>query len=151
MQLVTESKTLLADWATISVDTLPLDQAAEWAEKLSRVLHQHAHRYYVLDDPLIADVEYDMLFRALQTLETAFPSLASDASPTHRVGGPPMVKFEKVRHPVPLLSLGNAFNTDELRAWYQRCVKGLEADSGLELKPAVSVELKIDGLALALT
>lgn len=151
MQLVTESKSLLADWATISVDTLPLDQAAEWAGKLSRILHQHAHRYYVLDDPLIADVEYDMLLRALQTLETAFPSLASDASPTQRVGGPPMDKFEKVRHPVPLLSLGNAFNADELRAWYQRCVKGLEADSGQELKPAVSVELKIDGLALALT
>lgn len=151
MQLVNESKTLLTNWAAVSVETLTVDQAGEWTEKLSRVLHQHAHRYYVLDDPVIADAEYDMLFRALQTLETAFPALASDASPTQRVGGPPMDKFEKVRHPVPLLSLGNAFDAEELRAWYQRCVKGLEADSGVEEKPVVSVELKIDGLALALT
>lgn len=151
MQLVSESKTLLKDWAAVSVATLPVDQASEWAEKLSRVLHAHAHRYYVLDDPVIADVEYDQLFRALQALEAAFPALVSDASPTQRVGGPPMDKFEKVRHPVPLLSLGNAFNAEELRAWYQRCVKILEADSGETVEPAVSVELKIDGLALALT
>src|SRR5690606_18634256 len=90
------------------------------------------------------------LFRALQDLEAAFPDLVEPDSPTQRVGAEPLDGFRKVRHPEPLLSLANAFDEDELRAWYGRVRRGLAPDFG-EVEPELVVEPKIDGLALALT
>ena len=122
----------------------------EQAEVLRAQLREHGYHYYVLDDPLITDSEYDLLFKSLQRFEERFPALITPDSPTHRVGGPPLDRFDKHRHPEPLLSLGNASNTDELTAWYDRCVR-LLAQAGVEDKPTLTVEPKIDGIALALT
>ena len=151
MSLVKRTTELLGEVRTSRFPPVAEKEAARLSQLLAEVLHQHAHRYYVEDAPVITDGEYDELFRALQDLETRFPSLISPDSPTHRVGGAPMDKFEKVRHPEPLLSLGNAFDDDEIRAWYQRCTRGLQGAFGEDVQPALAVELKIDGLALALT
>lgn len=125
-------------------------EARALAERLRPLLRAHGRRYYEDDNPLIPDAEYDRLFRALQDLEATYPSLRTPDSPTQRVGGEPLEAFEKVRHPVPLLSLANAFDEDELRAWYDRVQRGLAARYG-DVEPALVVEPKIDGLALALT
>ncbi len=110
-----------------------------------------ADAYYRDDRPLLSDAQYDRLFRALQTLEARFPELRAPDSPTHRVGSEPLDRFEKVEHPVPMLSLGNAFDADELRAWYDRVRRGLAGVLDDGEAPALVAELKIDGLAIALT
>ncbi len=126
-----------------------LGEAAPAAAELREVLNAHAHRYYALDDPLITDGEYDQLIRRLRNIEARFPGLITADSPTHRVGGAALTSFEKVRHPEALLSLGNAFDADDLRAWHVRCRKGLGLSDEDPL--AMTCELKIDGLAVALT
>src|SRR5437868_15129034 len=80
----------------------------ERIDALRELLHHHAHRYYVLDDPELPDAEYDKLFRELQELEAKYPELDSDDSPTRRVGGKVLEGFEKVRHRVPMLSIRTA-------------------------------------------
>ena len=77
-------------------------------QELRQLIQQHNYRYYVLDDPLVSDAEYDALMRDLRSLEDAHPELITPDSPTRRVGGAASEKFAKVRHPVPMLSLGNA-------------------------------------------
>ena len=114
--------------------------------ELREQLHLHNYRYHVLDSPLIADAEYDALFRGLQTLEEAHPELANAGSPTQRVGAAPAPQFDEVAHPRPMLSLGNAFNEEELAAWRRRAAGILERDDF-----AMVCEPKIDGLAIALT
>ncbi len=132
------------------VSELGNGEAREMAAALADVLLGHAHRYYVEDDPVISDAEYDRLLTYLRELEERFPSLATPDSPTHRIGGKPVGRFEKIRHPEPLLSLSNAFSNDDVRAWYERCRRGLAQRFG-DVHPEVTAELKIDGLALALT
>lgn len=127
----------------------PRERADRLAPEVRAVLSEHAHRYYVLDDPLIADAEYDELIGALRRIEDLYPDLRTDDSPTQRVGGDPLPGFEKVSHPEPLLSLSNAFDENDLRAWYGRCLKGLGLDDSASI-PLVC-ELKIDGLAVAIT
>lgn len=131
--------------------TLGADEAAALWTRLNETIAGHDHLYYVQDAPIISDVEYDRLYRALVDLEAAFPELRSPDSATQRVGGPPIDRFEKVRHAQPLLSLNNAFNFDELRAWYERCRRTIAAETGSDANPAVVCELKIDGLAVSLT
>ena len=150
MDLLSRTNQLRDALGRASLDTLEFNDADNLAASLRSLLNEHGHRYYVLDDPIIADPEYDWLFRALQELEGLFPSLVAPDSPTHRVGGPPLDRFEKHRHPEPLLSLGNAFDTDDIRAWYLRCRRLLER-AGIDDAPALTVEPKIDGVALALT
>lgn len=125
-------------------------EAAPFMDELVDVLNGHAERYYRHDAPIITDAEYDQLIRRLGELENAYPELRRLDSPTHRVGSPPLDGFEKVQHPEALLSLGNAFNDEELGAWYARCLRRLEMDPETA-SPAVTAELKIDGLAVALT
>ncbi len=122
-------------------------QAEARAAKLRERIEYHNYRYYVLDDPLISDAEYDRLFRELQELEKAFPELASPDSPTRRVGAEPQEKFSKVRHHAPMLSLANAFDEAELRAFEKRIRNLLGTVDSIDY---VS-ELKIDGVAVALT
>ncbi len=110
-------------------------------------IRQHNYRYHVLDDPIVSDAEYDALMRELRALEQANPELVTPDSPTQRVGGAASEKFAKVRHPVPMLSLGNAFDEDGLRAWRERVARLLGHDATI----AYVVEPKIDGLAIALT
>jgi DNA ligase (NAD+) len=150
MRLIEETRSLQDTLDEVQEDTLSIEQARSLVEQLRSVVRRHDHRYYVKDDPIISDQEYDRLYRQLQTLERAFPELQSPDSPTQRVGGEPIDEFEKHEHPQPLLSLSNAFDGDELREWYERCQRGLAGRFG-EVEPAVTAELKIDGVALALT
>ena len=114
-------------------------------EELREQIRFHNYRYYVLDDPQIPDAEYDRLLRELQTLEEAHPRLISADSPTQRVGAGPLSGFGEVRHEVPMLSLDNAFDDDELREFDRRVRERLELD---ELE--YTAEPKLDGLAVSL-
>ena len=116
------------------------------AAQLRKEINFHIHRYHVLSAPVISDAEYDALFRELQALEAEHPELVTPDSPTQRVGGFVSEKFEKVRHPAPILSLSNAFNTDAVRAWFERIRK---LDDRVERAEFV-VEPKIDGLTVVL-
>ena len=116
-------------------------------EELRAQVHYHAHRYHVLDDPIISDDAYDALYRELQELEAGHPELIALDSPTQRVGGELREEFTSVEHPRPMLSLGNAFNPDELAAWRDRFLRLLPEDHP---EPAYVVEPKIDGLTVVL-
>ncbi len=114
--------------------------------RLREELEYHNYRYYVLDQPVISDEEYDRLLRRLQELEARHPHLITPDSPTQRVGAEPAEGFAKVEHATPMLSLANAFNEGELRAFHRRVTSLLGV---FELEYVT--ELKIDGLAVALT
>jgi DNA ligase (NAD+) len=116
---------------------------------LRNKIHLHDHLYYVKDSPEISDRDYDSLYHRLKELEGKYPECVTADSPTQRVGGKVDERFRKVVHPHPMLSLDNAFNADEVRAFHQRVVKGLPdiEESSIEYV----VELKFDGLAVALT
>jgi len=127
------------------------EEAAALARQLREVVRFHDRKYYVEDAPVITDPEYDRLFHALRALEETHPELQTPESPTQRVGGEPLDAFEKVAHPEPLLSLSNAFDGQDLRDWYTRCRQGL-ADRLADDEPLrMSTEVKLDGLAVALT
>ena len=127
--------------------------AAKRAEELRREIARHDHRYYVLDDPQIGDDGYDALLDELRKLEDEHADLRTPDSPTQRVAGgmKPLDKFEEVRHADPMLSLSNARNAEEFRAWEARLHNRLRQ---LDIRPGelrfVS-EPKIDGLAMSLT
>ena len=125
--------------------TAPKDVAGE-VEELRRTLDFHNYRYYVLDDPVIADAEYDRLLRRLVDLEAAHPEFASPTSPTQRVGAPPAEKFETVRHTVPMLSLSNAMAEEEFREFDARIHRVLHAQDHIDYV----AEPKLDGLAVEL-
>ncbi len=114
-------------------------------EELRPLVRYHEHRYHVLDDPEIGDSDYDALYRRLVDVEARFPELITPDSPTQRIGGAVAEGFEVVEHREPMLSLSNAFDGDELRAWYARVLRLLEAES-----VALVCEPKIDGLAISL-
>src|SRR5215212_7530504 len=101
---------------------MPEDLVAvqERVEALRQEINQHNYRYYVLDDPLVADAEYDVLMNELRALEEEHPELQSPDSPTQRVGAGPSASFGVVQHRIPMLSLANAFKAESLRAWHQR-------------------------------
>ena len=115
-------------------------------EELRNEIRDHDYRYYVLDEPIIPDAEYDRLFRELQNLESQHPDLTTPDSPTQRVGGKPLSEFSQVTHRVPMLSLNNAFEDEEVEAFDRRNREGL---SSQEIEYAV--EPKFDGLAISLT
>lgn len=124
---------------------MDLEQAKQKVAELRALINRYDHEYYVLDRPTISDAEYDALFQELVTLEQTFPELVTQDSPTQRVGGTPLESFSKVEHHVPMLSLGNAFNEDDLRD-FDRRVKQLAGED-----VEYVCELKIDGLAISLT
>ncbi|MGQ9920238.1 MAG: NAD-dependent DNA ligase LigA [Desulfobacca sp.] len=115
--------------------------------QLRDLIHYHDYRYYVLDEPEIADVEYDRLFRELQQLEEQYPELVTPDSPTQRVGGRPAARFEAVEHRQPMLSLENAFSEGEAREFAQRLQRFLRQEEDV----TYVVEPKMDGLAVNLT
>jgi len=116
-------------------------------DELRREIEEHNVHYYVEDAPVVTDAEYDALMRELVELEEAYPGLVRPDSPTRRVGGRPLEAFPRAPHDVPMLSLDNAYGEDELRAWFERVQRGLEAEE----PPPVVAELKIDGLSISLT
>lgn len=111
--------------------------------ELTRVLNEANYRYYVMDDPVLQDFEYDRLLRELEDLESTYPELRSDHSPTQRVGGTALSKFEKVTHQVPLMSLQDVFSLDELKTFLEKIYQSYP-------QTAFTVEPKIDGLSVAL-
>lgn len=113
--------------------------------QLIQILAQHNHAYYVMDQPTIADSEYDQLFHQLKALEQQYPEWTQPDTPTNKVGGKPLAKFESVTHVVPMLSLGNVFNQEELFAFARRIEERLPNQ-----KIEYDVELKFDGLAISL-
>jgi DNA ligase (NAD+) len=120
------------------------EEARKRVDELIRLLDQYSHEYYVLDNPTVTDQEYDTLYHELVALEEQHPELVQQDSPTQRVGGTILPGFEKVEHDIPMLSLDNAFNKEELEA-FDRRVKSL-VDGPFHYH----CELKIDGLAVSL-
>jgi len=144
---------------------------AERVQWLREALERHNYQYYVLDAPTIPDAEYDALFSELQALETEHPELLTDDSPTQRVGGAPLSAFDTVRHRVPMLSLNNGFDDDDVVNFDRRCAQGLGRTAAAAPAPAddlfstadaaevakvddnaveYACELKFDGLAMSL-
>ncbi len=115
--------------------------------ELRRLIAHHDHRYYVLDSPEISDAEYDALVRELRELEAKHPELITPDSPTQRVGAPPAGKFAKVRHSVPMLSLANAFDEQDVRDFVERIRRFLRLNDD---EIVFTAEPKIDGLSLSL-
>jgi DNA ligase (NAD+) len=121
------------------------------AEELRREVEHHNYRYYVLDDPVIDDDAYDALLDELRAIEAEHPELRTPDSPTQRVGAPPLDRFEQVEHAEPMLSLANARNEEELRAWETRIRNHLKRLDVAASAFSYTTEPKIDGLAISLT
>ncbi|MCH6546362.1 MAG: NAD-dependent DNA ligase LigA, partial [Deltaproteobacteria bacterium] len=113
---------------------------------LREQLEKHNYHYYVLDNPVISDAEYDRLFRRLLDLEKAHPEFASPDSPTQKVGAPPLEKFTTVHHNIPMLSLNNATNQEEMKEFEERIRRFLKSSQPIQYV----VEPKIDGVAVEL-
>ena len=116
---------------------------AQRIKELTQILNQANYQYYVLDDPQMHDFEYDRLLRELETLEAQFPKLIQPDSPTQRVGGMALSKFEKVQHQVPLMSLQDVFSLEELEEFIEK-IKAEHPDCQFAVEP------KVDGLSVAL-
>ncbi len=126
------------------------ETVAERAKWLREQLQHHGYCYYVLDDPEIGDDAYDALLDELRALEESHPSLRTPDSPTQRVGAPPVSRLEKVEHLEQMLSLANARNEEELRAWIERMRNHLAREGISNPDFKFVVEPKIDGLAISL-
>ena len=129
------------------------NQYSQRAKELRALLNKANHSYYVLDSPEIADSVYDQLYRELIELENIEPSLIEADSPSQRLGGIPSKGLKSIDHNIPLLSLDNAFNIDELKEWYSKVNKLINSENNRikELKkPELMCELKIDGNAISL-
>jgi DNA ligase (NAD+) len=119
---------------------------AQKAEALRKALHGHNYRYYVLDDPEISDAEYDRMMQELKQLEENYPQLVSPDSPTARVGAPPLEKFDTVAHTVPMLSLDNGFNDEDILDFDRRVRRNLDKENNI----LYTAEPKLDGVAVEL-
>lgn len=120
-------------------------EAKKKLESLREVLAQYNYEYHVLDKPSVPDAEYDQKMQELKQIEEQYPHLITPDSPSQRVGGEPLEGFQKVTHRVPMLSLGNAFNEEDLKDFDRRVREGLDVN-----KVTYVCELKIDGLAISL-
>jgi DNA ligase (NAD+) len=123
------------------------DAASTRAAALRTELHEHIYRYNVLSAPIISDAGYDALYRELVAIEIAYPALITPDSPTQRAGSDLSDDFAKIRHTAPILSLSNAYNADDLRAWEERNLKLLPAGTQLRY----TLEPKLDGLTIVIT
>ncbi|MDC5269215.1 NAD-dependent DNA ligase LigA [Acinetobacter baumannii] len=124
---------------------MAITSVIEQMRQLIQLIAKHNHAYYVMDQPTISDSEYDHLFHQLKALEEQYPELVQADSPTMKVGGQALSKFESVTHVVPMLSLGNVFNQEDLFAFARRVEERLPNQ-----KVQYEVELKLDGLAISI-
>ena len=124
---------------------MTLEEAKLKHEQLVRLIERYSKEYYVDDNPSVSDAEYDQKMEQLIALESEFPELVSITSPTQRIGGTILKGFKKIRHEIPMMSLGDVFNTDELTEWVKKVEKDLE-----ERDVEFSLEMKIDGLSMSL-
>jgi DNA ligase (NAD+) len=118
----------------------------ERLEELRREVNFHNYRYHVLDDPVISDYDFDLLLKEIRQIETDHPEWITTDSPTQRVGSQPAERFLRVPHPAPILSLANAFGSQDVRAWYERLARLDERVAGTDYV----IEPKIDGLSVVL-
>ncbi|SDT98924.1 NAD-dependent DNA ligase LigA [Desulfobacula phenolica] len=116
------------------------------ARQLQKQLTDHSHRYHVLNNPIISDFEYDMMLKRLIEIEDEFPELSVPDSPTKRIGAPPLASFEQAPHSIPMLSLDNAFNNQDVAEFHNRIVKNLNREDIFYI-----AEPKLDGVAVELT
>jgi DNA ligase (NAD+) len=130
--------------AEFGIEETPMD-SPELMKDLAAQVREHRRRYFVLDQPVLSDSEYDALERELRELEARHPEWADPNSPTQRVGAAPLDAFRKARHRTPMLSLDNTYSEAELREWEARVQKGLPGE-----QPRFAAELKVDGLSLSL-
>src|ERR1044071_2953833 len=107
-------------------------EVTQRATELRSELNYHLYRYHVLADPVITDRDYDALYNELKALETEYPELITPDSPTQRAGSDLSEDFPKVRHPAPILSLSNAYNDDDIRAWEERNLRLLPSGTQLD-------------------
>src|SRR5437764_10174351 len=148
-QEIREQNHALEDTEMPSLEQMGNSAAEQLADHVAALRHQieeATYQYYVEDNPTLTDAEYDQLMGELQRIEEEHPELQTPDSPTQRVGAGPVQDVAQHRHPVPMLSLANARNEEELRAWYKRALNILP-NATFEFV----CELKIDGLAMALT
>jgi DNA ligase (NAD+) len=122
------------------------DHIKQHLEDLRNQVHYHNYRYHVLDDPVISDYEYDLLVQEIKDIEGKYPEWVTPDSPTQRAGAAPAEKFNRVRHPSPILSLASAYDNEGVKAWYERILKLDDRVSGVNFV----VEPKIDGLTVVL-
>src|SRR6266568_4448924 len=118
--------------------------AAERIAKLKDLINNYRYHYHVLDESIMSEAAADSLKHELSQLEAEFPDLITPDSPTQRVAGKPLSKFESVPHQTPMLSLNDVFDEEELKAWFERAKR-----ANPQVKPEFYVEIKMDGLAAA--
>lgn len=128
----------------------PEQDAAQLAQQYRQKLNQYNYEYYALDAPSVPDAEYDNIFKALQELEKQYPNLVTPDTPTLRVGGAILPSFQQVRHTIPMLSLNNGFDDDDVLAFVRRVEEGLQSASGEIPEIVYAADLKFDGLAISL-
>jgi len=139
------TKTKSARWIKLKkINPMKTQSPNQEINQLKQQISQHNHNYYVLDNPTITDQEYDLLFRRLQELEKNYPQLATEDSPTKRVGAKPLDKFTNITHTTPMLSLDNIFDYEEFVKFYDRIKDKIKSDNIIEFV----CEPKIDGLAV---
>ena len=124
-----------------------MEEIKNQIEALRQELHDHNHRYYILDEPIISDYEFDQLLQTLQDLEKKYPDFSDPNSPTKRVGGGITKSFETVPHKNPMYSLSNTYSKEELLQWEERLKKALGEEAQIEY----TCELKFDGASISLT
>ena len=124
----------------------PDPQIIAEVENLRKALHHHNFRYYVLDDPEISDAEYDRMMQKLIRLEESYPQLTSPESPSVRVGAPPLTRFDTISHSVPMLSLDNGFNDNDILDFDNRVKRNLNTVDDI----IYTAEPKMDGVAVEL-
>ncbi len=139
MQSVTLSQPLLRNCVKMN------EKIKNEAVKLQKELTAHSYRYHVLDDPVISDREYDTMLKRLVEIEKEFPEYATDDSPTRRIGAPPLSSFDQAVHSIPMLSLDNAFDDQDVLDFHKRIIKNLKREDVL-----YTVEPKLDGVAVEL-
>ena len=118
-----------------------LERVRERINQLRAYINLHNYQYYVLDDPIVSDAEYDQLFRELLELEEKHPELVTPDSPTQKVGAPPLDAFQPVAHRLPMLSLDNCFSLDELRVWWNSISPPIRGHRIRGTDPTPTVEL----------
>ncbi len=122
-----------------------LNKIKKEAIKLQKELTEHNYNYHVMDDPTISDIEYDMMLKKLIEIEEKYPEVSTPDSPTKRIGAPPLAFFNKAEHSIPMLSLDNAFNENDILNFHKRAVKNVNREDIL-----YTVEPKLDGVAIEL-
>ena len=130
---------------SMNVDYSDIDQAKKTLEEIKFTLEKYNYQYYVLDDPSVPDIEYDRLMKLLIKIETEYPTLQTPDSPSQKVGGEALSKFTQVEHEIPMLSLDNGFEEDDLTAFEKRIRDRLNTNQEIEF----ACEPKLDGLAVS--